>query len=121
LNKSKNNLKEKAGDFDKLFFITGNERDTFFGKSIHNTRRTMDVFVHFSFSSIEISKNQDVSIRYKKKTEAIGDLQSSPNIAYMSHFRKNTLRFDQMDPEMSFSSLHFDINYLKCFMIPLLS
>jgi hypothetical protein len=120
LNELKNDLKEKAGDFDKLFFITGNERDAYAGKSIHNTRRTMDMFIHWSVSSIEISNNYEVSIQYKKGADGGGELQSSPNIAHMSHFRENTLRFDQMDSDMSILSFHFDVNYLKCFMIPLL-
>jgi hypothetical protein len=121
LDKSKIELTAKVGHFDRLFFVTGSASDRYYGKSIHNTRRSMDLHMHWSNSVIEIDKNNaTASIRYGNGFLGKLELVSSPDIAHMSHFRKNRLRFDQMDSVIPFSSFHFDLNYLKCYMLPLL-
>jgi hypothetical protein len=113
------NETDRAGNYNKMFFVTGSANDFYPGKSILNTRRSMDSFIHWSASVIEISEDEkNVSVRHDWGDWGRLELVSSPNVAHMSHFRKGSLRFDQMDGIISISSFHFDVNYLKCYFLP---
>jgi hypothetical protein len=113
------NETNRAGNFNKMFFVTGSANDYYPGKSIINTRRSMDSFIHWSASIIEISEDKkNVSVWHDWGNWGRLELVSSPNVAHMSHFRKGSLRFDQMARIVSISSFHFDLNYLKCYFLP---
>jgi hypothetical protein len=118
LSKLRTKLTARAGNYNKLFFITGSVSDSYPGKSILNTRRSMDTFIHWSSSVIEIDEQNNVSVRHDGGLLGRLELISLPDVAHMSHFRKESIRFDQMDRIVPISSFHFDLNYLKCYLIP---
>jgi hypothetical protein len=116
--KHKKYLEEKVGSFDRLFFVSGDLNDHAVGKTIHDTRRTIDIFLHFSTSYITVDKSDDqFTIAHER---ALKDLIVPRELAHLSHYRK-FLNFDPKSSLVPLSAFHFDLNYFKCFMIPLLN
>lgn len=110
-------IKESIGDYERLFFVSGDLNDHVLGKSIHNTRRTMDIFLHFPISFIKINeKTNKPWIDYDRNQP--NDLVLPRNLAHLSHYRRH-LNFDKQQSEVPFSVLNFDVNYFKCFFVPL--
>jgi hypothetical protein len=120
--KHKHNLTAKAGTFNRLFFVSGKENnDHVAGKSIHNTRRTMDLFIHYAISFIDIDKTSVPKIAHRECDLCSNkDFVVPRELAHLSHFR-NFLNYDMAQRVVPFSIFHFDLNYFKCFMIPLLT
>jgi hypothetical protein len=119
LKKNQQHLKQTAGNFDRLFFVTGEHNEHVSGKVVHNTLRTMDVYIHYAIDVINVDKTGRKMpwLSYqKKKTD---DLKAPRNLAHLAHFRRY-LNFDAKQTVMPITSFHFDLNYFKCFLVPLL-
>jgi hypothetical protein len=71
-------LSARTGIYNKLFFMTGSISDNYPGKSILNTRRSMDTYVHWSTSVIEIGEFNNVSIRHSHGSFGQLELVSLP-------------------------------------------
>jgi hypothetical protein len=116
-------FKSKAGKFNRLFFLSGDLNYPLIGKSILNTRRSMDVFIHYGFGSMNIDANGgSVQVVHGEGNIADWrinnrDLEVPQELAHVSHYR-NKLEFHPRF--VSISSLHFDLNYFKCYLIPML-
>jgi hypothetical protein len=89
------------------------------GKVVHNTLRTMDVYIHYAIDVINVDKTgRDMPyVSYgKKKTD---DWTAPRNLAHLAHFRRY-LNFDVKQTVMPITSFHFDLNYFNCFLNPLI-
>jgi hypothetical protein len=118
VSKHKNDFATKVGTFDRLFYVSGELNDHLYGKTIHNTRRSMDLTVHYGVGYMNIDKNGKPDF-VKNHYYANVDFKVPRQLAHLSHYR-TFLNFDQRSSVVPFSAFHFDLNYFKCFMIPLL-
>jgi hypothetical protein len=119
LRKYSSQMSEKVGRFGAVFFIGNVNQHVRVGKSIHSTRRTMDVFVHYMDTYMKIRKrngNNEIEIVDSVTNE---DYVIPREIAYMSHFRR-FLPFNKESTVIPFAELHFDLNYFKCYLIPMM-
>jgi hypothetical protein len=115
---NKDVVSASMNNFDRLFFVSGDLNNHVVGKTIHDTRRSMDMFIHFSTSVIHVGQGRKKpAISFHK--EPGDDFVVPRNLAHLSHFRSH-LNFDQPQSEVPFSTLHFDVNYFKCFFAPLI-
>jgi hypothetical protein len=126
--KQKQALVRKVGStFDRLFFVSGEPNYHKVGKSIVSTRRSIDVFIHFALGHMRINErnNSLEEIVYAEGNLADADLNNKDflvprELAHLSHYRE-TLNYDEPQSVVPFSTLHFDLNYFKCYLIPMLS
>jgi hypothetical protein len=116
-------IAQSMRNFDRLFFVSGDLNNHVVGKTIHNTRRTMDMFIHYSISVINIDQQTNAaSILYQKKpsnNQPTEEVIPPRSLAHLSHFRKH-LNFDREQSVVPFLALHFDLNYFKCYFSPFL-
>jgi hypothetical protein len=105
--------------FDRFFFQVGTH---FSGKSVHNTRRSMDMWTHYAYGYMNVSNdNKLVEIRHGKGRFDIDlDFMVPRELAHLSHYR-DSFNLDSRESMVPFSAFHFDLNYFKCFMIPILA
>jgi hypothetical protein len=120
-------LKTKAGKYNRLFFVSGDRNYPLVGKSAMNTRRIMDVFIHYGFGHMNIRMGKDgreeVDVHHGPRDMADPAVNNKDFIvpremAHLSHCRD---RFEINTQGIPFSSLHFDLNYFKCYMGPFLT
>jgi hypothetical protein len=116
LSKHERDLAGQVDSFDRLFFISGDLNNHVVGKTIHNTRRSIDLFLHFSIAHMDLRKRKSPLIVHKME---LNDFVVPRELAHLSHFKRN-LDFDSIQSHVPFSAFNFDLNYFKCYMIPLL-
>lgn len=101
-------------DFDRFFVLIGDVNTFFLGKTVHNTRSTLDMTIHF-LQHFTYSNNSRIELSrgIAKRTFFI------PNdLARLSHFRR-TLNFQ--NKEFPIDSFIFDLNYFNCYFKPILN
>jgi hypothetical protein len=121
LRKHKTELDNKVDTFNRLFFVSGDLNHHLVGKSIVNTARGMDVFIHYTYGYMRV-KGGGVELVHGTGNIADysvnnRDFMVSRELAHLSHYRD----FDQFDVAIPFSAFHFDLNYFKCYLMPMLS
>jgi hypothetical protein len=109
----KNNelIKKLARNFDRAFILTGSITNDRNGKTIHDTSSTFDLNIHTADNVInENEKSVDFVSGYRYSVIA-------HNIGHLSHFR-SFFNFNYKSIPMS--SLYLDLNYFKCYFLPII-
>ncbi|CAF0932062.1 unnamed protein product [Brachionus calyciflorus] len=99
--KQKINIKK----FNSFYTITGSSVHWVFGKTIHNTNRSISTEIHFNTRQIDATNMNIIS---GKDVAYVND-----DLGHLSHFKKS-LRIK----EIPFFQLIPDLNYINCYFRP---
>ncbi len=103
-------------NYDRFFFIAGDVNHNVEGKTVHNTRRSMDFYLHTSKNVIDLTQPM---VQYFK--EDGDDFIMPVQYGHMAHFRKFVDAASIDLSSVPFESFHLDMNYLLCYFIPMMS
>ena len=117
LTTSATNFARYVKDFDRFFFIAGKINDFSWGKSVHNTRHTLDFTVHHANKYITGDTKLPVEVDWNFLNAEYAKYYRVPyKLAYVSHFRSF---FPNSRSKIPVSFLHLDFNYLNCYFVPI--
>jgi hypothetical protein len=108
-------ISNSSNDFKRLFSIIGELNDFALGKTVHDTRKTLDFDVHVAQSYFHFNGNTRLE-DFKIFTAHTIDTFFSYNLGYVSHFRKQQYFLYKSVP---ISNLYFDLNYFYCYFLPI--
>ncbi|RNA05336.1 hypothetical protein BpHYR1_028021, partial [Brachionus plicatilis] len=97
--------KVNINKYNSFYTISGSSVHWIFGKTIHNTNRSLATEIHFNTKQIDSST---LKIIQGRDVTAVDD-----NLAHLSHF-KNSLRMKSIPA----SQILPDLNYLNCYFRP---
>jgi hypothetical protein len=123
LENSTNDLSRQVGSkFNRLFFLSGELNHGLVGKSVLNTQRIMDVFIHYGFGYVDRRNGELAEVMHGMGNIADPALNNRDfvvpkEMAHLGHFRDH---LEINTQNLPFASLHFDLNYFKCYLIPIL-
>jgi hypothetical protein len=117
LRKNKDFIERCASiDFARIFVLNGPINNFQNGKTMSDTRITLDVSIHYPENHFERDRasNRPV-VKYNKPWNRL--LGFNTNLAHFSHFRK----FQKFPYKHApIESLYVDLNYMNCYFMPLL-
>jgi hypothetical protein len=109
--KNKVLINKLAHNFDRVFILTGGITNDRNGKTIHNTNSTFDLSIHTADSAINPNRT---FVDYKSGSK----YHTVPhNYGHLSHFRSF---FNFKYKLIPISSLFLDLNYFKCYFLPII-
>jgi hypothetical protein len=110
-----------GASYSRLFYVAGSTNRKVMGKSILNTRRNLEVTMHYPSGFIGLSADGERAEVRAISTEDRARFQDEAvptQLARVSHFR------DPVPVEewktLPFFDIHFDLNYFKCYLAPML-
>ncbi len=104
-----------SSNFGRVFSIVGDLNEFALGKTVHDTRKTLEFNVHvaqnyFYFNNASPPEDFKISTAYRI------DSFFNHNLGHVSHFRK---RQYFLYKSVSISDFYLDLNYLYCYFLPI--
>lgn len=117
LNNNIDLIQSNTRDYDRFFFV--GDRVNYFanGKTIHDTRSTFDLSIHYA--EHRILNQSDVDYNNKNYWEMYKWINY--DYAHLSHFRREIGYLSSRYQSLSIESFKLDINYFVCYFKPILS
>jgi hypothetical protein len=135
-------LERQVGEtFSKLFHVSGEDGLLYLGKSVHSTRHTAEVWPHHATSYLNVDPDgHSVEIvrgppqPFRLAADCVPISMSQPDgqwpracvevprqLTHLSHFRDEWPSRHHTGRVVSISDLHFDLNYFRCFVQPMVA
>ena len=114
LDKYESLITNTTKEFDRFFAIIGHINNFALGKTLHDTRISFDLSLHYVENYFNIS-SEPPEIKFDKIDSRLSYFPHE--FAHLSHYRKSQY-FEYK--QVPFEFLFLDLNYLNCYFIPVM-
>jgi hypothetical protein len=106
--------------YDRFFYVGGKSSSFACGKTVHDTRTTFDLSIHYVENYLNRTvPNRPLIERDKSKYWLMINYVSFQH-GHSSHFRKKYSHLSEHFKEVAIQELQLDLNYLDCFFKPVM-